>query len=96
MLHLRLLASQAGSYKLCNILIHPLLPEGFLEVLVHLSHARMQTKTNLISFLKNQSSLLCITRHTDSTSESQHAIITQGKLIGLFRSKQSQEVSGYS
>ena len=49
--------------------------------MVHLSHARMQTKATLMPLLKDQPFYLNIIRYTYSALEPQYAIITQSKVF---------------
>jgi len=83
MLYHRLLTFQTGGYKLSHILLHALPLKGLLKILVHLSHARMQAKTTLVSFIKDQPLHLSIFRYTHPASESQYTVITQGKLLSF-------------
>jgi len=80
MLYLCLLTGQTCRHELCYLLLHTLPPEIFLEILVHLSHARMQTETTFVSFLQDQLLHLDIVGNTHHALKSKYAITTQGKI----------------
>jgi len=81
MLHICLLTGQIGRHELCHILLHPLPPKSFLEVLIHLNHARMQAKTTFVPFLQDYLFHLDIIKHTHSALEPEYSITTQSKIL---------------
>jgi hypothetical protein len=77
MLCLDTLTVVTDSHVLCNGMLHPIPPESFLEVIIHLRAARMNGVCFIKSLSKNQLPEILYIRHAYP------ALVPQGTLIIL-------------
>src|SRR6185312_3056994 len=77
MLCLDTLTGVANSHVLCNGTLHPIPPETFLKIIVHLGTARMNRISYIMSLTQNQLPEILHIWHTDPV------LVPQGTLIIL-------------
>jgi hypothetical protein len=88
MLCLDTLTSVADSHVLCNWTLHPIPPESFLQVVIHLRAARMDRICCIMSLTQNQLPEILHIRHTYTTLVPQGTLIILSEMRGFTNLKQ--------